>query len=216
MIKEPMLSTWDAPERKGGLLICGTNYGLAPGAVSEHEVPFKPWGEYFTHRTNKEKDKFVSRLAKWFEWWDIPLENAGHPTELNLAISQTNLFYDSSRLFDIREPYAMEWAFNRLKQNAVQLNVSGIIIASAKTVDHAKKHLDIPEWRYVTSGRFWIGIAASSFRVVVCPHPTSYQSRNDVERVGLEMRIWISETLEMYRTKQAERDVANKGSAGKS
>jgi hypothetical protein len=145
MIKEPMLSTMDAPERNGGLLICGTNYGLAPDAVPEHEVPFLPWGEYFTHKTNREKDKFVSRLTKWFEWWDIPLENAGHPTKLNLAISQTNLFYDSSRLFDPRKPHEMEWAFNRLKQNAVRLNVSGMLITSAKAVDHARKHLDLPE-----------------------------------------------------------------------
>jgi len=204
MIKEPMLSTVDVPERYGGLLICGTNYGLEEGTAPKHEVPFIPWAEYFTHVKNRTKDKFVSRLSTWFDWWGVPLEIEGHPTELNMAISQTNLFYDSSKSFEPRKPDEVKLAFDRLKENAGLLNVSGILIASSKVIEEAKRHLDLPEVRYVPAGHFWIGVATASFRVVVCPHPSSPQSRSDVERVGPQMRTWILETLEMYRAKQAE------------
>ncbi len=67
MIKEPMLSTKDDSTRYGGLLICGTNYGVAVGSMPQEEAPFEPWGEYFTHKSNRSKDKFVSRLLQR-EW----------------------------------------------------------------------------------------------------------------------------------------------------
>lgn len=208
MIKDPMLSTKDAPTRYGGLLICGANYGLAAGAAPEQEAPFEPWGEYFTHESNRRSDRFVSRLATWFDWWRLPLERGGHPTALNLAISQTNLFYDTSASFAVRDSAEMELAFTRLKKNATRLNASGILLASARAVDHAKDHFDLPEWQYVSAGRFWIGFSTSSFRVAVCPHPASPQSQANVECVGREMRNWISETMTIYRERQASRNGA--------
>ena len=114
MIHDAKLSTKDSPLRYGGLLICGLNYGLPKNKISQSEAEFEPWAEYFTHASNRIADRFVSRLVTWFEWWNIPLESEKNPTELNNAISQTNLFYDSSQSFVQRSAEDFELAFDRL------------------------------------------------------------------------------------------------------
>lgn len=195
MIEEPMLSTNDAPMRYGGLLLCGANFGLAPGAAPQPEAHFAPWADYFTHESNKTRDKFVSRLAAWFEWWGIPLEDQdGNPTELNNAISQTNLFYDSSKSFDLRPPHEMDMAYTRLGKTISRLNISGLLVASSKLVEDTRNRLALPEWKMVSSGQFWMGFASSAkLRVVVCPHPTRRQFRKDVEGLKIHMREWIAD-----------------------
>ena len=48
MIEKPRLSTLDAPERYGGLLICGLNYGLPKGGTPQptgHDRAGKIWKE---------------------------------------------------------------------------------------------------------------------------------------------------------------------------
>lgn len=158
MIEEPMLSTKEAPTRYGGLLICGTNYGLAPGATPQGETSFEPWADYFTHESNYTKDKFVSGLARWFDWWGIRLElESGCPTELNNAISQTNLFYDSTKSFELRQSDEMDFAYTRLKKTLTRINTSGLLVASSQLVDETRHRLSLPEWRMVQSGRYWMG-----------------------------------------------------------
>ncbi len=206
MINEPMLSTKEATTRQGGLLICGTNYGLTAGATPEPEQPFEPWAEYFTHESNRSKDRFVGGLIVWFDRWGIPLELAdGTPTELNHAISQTNLFYDSSKSFELRQPHEIEFAYKRLQTTLARLNISGLLIASSKLVDETRCRLSLPEWRMVPAGRFWVRFASlGTLGVAVCPHPASHQSRQDVERVGCQMRNWVKEILEEKKKKRAE------------
>ena len=205
MIEEPMLSTKEAPTRYGGLLICGTNYGLSPGAMPQPETLFEPWADYFAHESNKIKDKFVSRLAVWFDWWGIRLElESGRPTEINNAISQTNLFYDSTESFELRQPDEMDFAYTRVKKTLTRLNISGLLVASSQLVDETRRRLSLPEWRMVRSGRYWMGFASSGeLRVVVCPHPTSHQFREDVKVLGYEMQKWIAEIIEEQKKRQA-------------
>ena len=203
MITEPMLSTKEAATRHGGLLICGTNYGLDKGATPQPEQPYEPSVEYFTHESNR--DRFAGRLIVWFGWWGIPLELAdGTPTELNHAISQAYLFYDSSESFELRRPHEMESAYKRLQKTLDRLNISGLLIASSKLADETRRRLSLPEWRIISAGRFWVGFASSgSLRVAVCPHPTSPQSRQDLECVEYEMQNWVSKVLEEERKRQA-------------
>jgi hypothetical protein len=203
MIDEPMLSTKEAPTRHGGLLLCGTNYGLGPGEAPGPETVFKPWGDYFTHESNKPTDRFVSGFALWFDWWDIPLEVNGQPTELNQAISQTNLFYDSSKYFVLRPPDEMAFAFARLRTSILRLNISGLIVASSQLVDCTRTNLSLPEWQIVHSGRFWMGFSSSdSLHVAVCPHPTSRQFQKDVKGLKHEMQRWIDTVLKEHRRKR--------------
>lgn len=197
-----MLSTKEATTRYGGLLICGTNYGLAKGDAPKPEQPSEPWGEYLTHESND--DRFSGRLIVWFGWWGIPLElEGGTPNELNNAISQTNLFYDSSKSFELRQPHEMAFAYKRLQKTLDRLNISGLLVASSKLADETRHRLSLPEWQKISAGRFWVSFASSgSLSVAVCPHPTSRQSRQDVEGVGYEMRNWVSEILEEKKKRQ--------------
>ena len=203
MITEPILSTKEATTRHGGLLICGTNYGLAKGATPEPEQPYEPSVEYFTHESNR--DRFAGRLIVWFEWWGIPLKfSDGTPTELNHAISQTNLFYDSSQSFELRQPHEMEFAYQRLQKTMARLSISGLLVASGRLVNETRCKLSLPEWRMIRAGRYWVGFASlGTLHVAVCPHPTSPQSRRDVECVGYEMQNWVNKVLEEKKQRQA-------------
>ena len=205
MIEEPVLSTKEASSRYGGLLICGTNFGLPHGAQPKPEEPVEKKADYFTHPSHKNGDRFVSRLSLWFDWWGIPLCEDGHPTDLNHAISQTNLFYDSTTSFQLR-PDKMEFAYTRLKKTLTRLNISGLLITSSRLVNVTHDRLALPEWRMVRSGRYWMGFASSGeLRVAVCPHPTSPQSREGVEKLGDDMRQWIDEILKEQKKRLAER-----------
>lgn len=205
MIAQPRLSTIDTHARYGGLLICGMNYGLLRGSTPQTEGDFPPWAQYFTHESNRTNDKFVSRLALWFDWWGIPLEVNGSPTELNCAISQTNLFYDSSRSFASRSTEEIQLAFKRLDATITRLNISGLLLASITMAETTRSQLRIGEWKTNTAGRFSLRRAlAGSLRVAVCPHPRCPQSRCDVESLAEEMRNWGNEVLTEWRKKQAE------------
>lgn len=196
MIAQPKLSTIDTPTRYGGLLICGMNYGLHRGGTAQTEDDFPPWAQYFTHESNRTNDKFVSRLALWFDWWGIPLEVNGTPTELNCSISQTNLFYDSSRSFASPSTEEIQLAFKRLDATIARLNISGLLLASITMVEATRNHLRIGEWKTTTAGRFSLRQAlAGSLRVTVCPHPRSPQSRCDVESHAEEMRKWVKRSV---------------------
>lgn len=201
---DPRVSTIDTPSRYGGLLVCGMNYGIPKDGVPQPETEFKPWAEYFTHYSNRKSDRFVSRLATWFEWWGIPLESNGTPTELNLAISQTNLFYDSSKSFKARSEEELKLAFKRLTILIDGLNISGLLLASVSMADEAKRKLFLPDWDVKTVGRFSFRHSSTrNLHVAVCPHPRCPQSQQDVKSLGGEMRDWIELVLKEYNMKQA-------------
>jgi hypothetical protein len=204
MIDEPML-TVKGPASYGGLLICGTNYGLARGdSPKNKEESFAPEAKYFTQPSHKNGNKFVSRLALWFDWWGLPLETEGCPTELNNAISQTNLFYDSTKSFASRRQEERDFAYARLKEILTTLNISGLLVASSQLFDETRRSFSLPEWRLVQSGRYWMGFSSSGgLRVAVCPHPTSRQSQKDVEQLGDTMRKWVAEILEEQKKRKA-------------
>lgn len=208
MIEEPRLSTVDSPTRDGGLLICGLNYGLARDGNPQGESDFPPWASHFTdYQSNSKGDRFVSRLASWFAWWNISLENPDRtPTELNLAISQTNLFYDSSKSFTARSKPEVELAFSRLQKAIKKLNASGLLLASTTLAGAARDFFQISEWQSVTAGRFvFYHALTDSMQIAVCPHPRCPQKRSDVESVALTVRQWIDDVMREYKNRQNQR-----------
>jgi hypothetical protein len=210
MINKPRLSTVEAPQRYGGLLVCGLNYGLPKGGSPQPEGDFPPCAPYFTHDCNRKADKFVSRIASWFEWWGIPLETPdGTPTELNQAISQTNLFYDSSKSFSARSSDEVSLAFKRVRLTAERLNISGLLLAAVGMADAARAELNLPDWDTLYAGKFSLRQASSGkLRVAVCPHPRNPQSHDDVKGVETIMRAWIASIMDEYRIRQAEQTPA--------
>lgn len=202
MIETPRLSTIETPQRYGGLLICGLNYGLPRGGSPQQEEDFPPWAPYFTHKCNQ--DRFVNRISSWFAWWGLPLENPdGTPTELNHAISQTNLFYDSSKSFAARTPQKVKQAFARVRLTVERLNISGLLLTGVALADAAREELGLADWRTLYTGRFSLRRASSvALRVAVCPHPRNPQSCENVRGVEKEMREWISFVMQEYRTRQ--------------
>lgn len=209
----PQCSTKDTPERYGGLLICGLNYGTGQGKDPKPEMKHEPWAEYFTHyKSNRKGDRFVSRLAKWFEWWGIPLETKnGDPTELNVAISQTNLFYDSSNFFNVRvdgAPSENDWksSYSRLTSLIVGLNISGLLLAGVSMADEAKRNLLLPDWNRIPFGKSFFGRSSTDkLQVAICPHPSYRVSKREVESIGNEVHGWVELVMKEYSGKQAQR-----------
>ena len=88
------LATHFAPETKGGLLICGLNWGrkLSDGP-SEVPVTGK---SYFSDKRH-EYYPFKQRLLIWFELWGHPLEPFdGNPGTFERSISHMNWWTDQS------------------------------------------------------------------------------------------------------------------------
>jgi len=199
MIEEPLLITKESSRRYGGLLICGANFAGSPPRPEER---FEPYADYFTH----EQNHFVNRLSLWFDWWSMPLNaEDGTPTEVNDSISATNLFYDTSPEFVLRQQNEMDFAFERLLKIVNRLNVSGLLIASAKLAEGTRQWLALSESQPISSGDFWVDLTtAGTLDVALCPHPTSQQSQQDVEGCGEIMHEWICYVLTQQRRKRID------------
>ena len=204
MITEPILSTKEATTRHGGLLICGTNYGLAKGATPEPEQPYETSVEYFTHESNR--DRLAGRLIVWFEWWGIPLKfSDGTPTDRIMRFHKRTCLVSSSQSFELRQPHEMEFAYQQLRENHGETQhfrpIGGFREAGERnSLQTAPTRM---EDNY-TLGRYSVGFASlGTLHVAVCPHPTSPQSRRDVECVGYEMQSWVNKVLEEKKQRQA-------------
>ncbi len=92
------------------------------------------WAPYFSSPRNRYF--YQTRLLRWFELWQHPL-NPDTPTELDRALSQTNLFLDQSPSFsDIqRRETAWKEALERLAAAIQELDASGILFVSKGVVD---------------------------------------------------------------------------------
>lgn len=210
MIKDPRLSTIDSPNRYGGLLICGLNNGLGRGANPTEELEFHPpWAQYFTHQSSRKGDRFVSGLTRWFKWWNIPLKKPpGTPTELNLSISRTNLFYDTTKSFVDRSQSEVDFAFSRLQSAIKQLNASGVLLTSTNTklVSEAARRFNVSTWQDSASGSFLFKHSRTGhLHIAVCPHPRIPQYQSDVESVTDTVTEWIENVMREYAKKQRYR-----------
>jgi hypothetical protein len=212
MSTKTKVSTKDKPERYGGILICGTNYG----GKARPEIDMTEWADYFTdYKSNRTGDWFVSRLMSWFNWWGLPLETQeGKPTELNLAITQTNLFYDASPACDVSSKTKSEMndAYTKLEIIIRHYDISGLIFPSSQLEPFLLKgDWQLPcgwQWekqRHATdNNRFWLRFGSSGLlRVANCPHPRHPESRDDVKALSNVMQDWVGGVMEVYRRKQA-------------
>jgi hypothetical protein len=143
-------------------------------------------------------------LVRWFAWWEIPLESMGQPTPLNLAISQTNLFYDQSKRFLARTSAELAHAFGRLSRIVEDLELSGVLLAGLTAADAAREHLGVGSWDASRSGRFTLlQGAAGQLLVVVCPHPRTPVAKTDVQAHTRRMQQWTDTVMLSYYAKQA-------------
>jgi hypothetical protein len=204
IIDRPFVSTKYTPERYGGLLVCGLNYG---GKNPSREIKREPWGENFTHISNR--DRFVSRMATWFERWGYPLvETNGVPIKLNRAISQTNLFYDVStswktRLGGLPSEDEIKFAFDRLTSLIASWNISGLLLAGVSMENQAKRHLSLSDWKCIPFMKsFFRRSSTEKLHVIVCPHPGFHASTPVVDSLRDEMRDWVEVILKEYVRKQ--------------
>lgn len=202
----PQCSTKYTPERYGGLLICGLNYG---GKNPEPEINREPWADNFTDVSNRKGDPFVSKMATWFERWGIPLvETNGVPIKLNRAISRSNLFYDVSKSFRTRlggtpSEDELRFAFNRLTSLIVSLNISGLLLAGVSMENQAIRYLSLPDWKRIPFGKsFFYRSSTEKLHVIVCPHPSFHVTIPEVESLRDEMRGWVELVQKEYNRKQ--------------
>jgi hypothetical protein len=204
MVKKCLFVTEPSPMRRGGLVICGINFGVPRNGKPQSEEEFKPSTPFFSHPENR--DRFVNRLIKWFQLWGFPLD------DLDEAISQTNLFYDSSPSQMERTKEVSENAFYRLQTGLKDLNASGLLLASLEIGNQFRQYLqqDSPEnliqWEEKNNeGRFRLRLTTfCSLHVANTPHPRYPLSDKDVRNQSVNMKYWIEQVLADYWRKQAE------------
>ena len=218
MINDLQFSTNPSLLVKGGLFICGMNWGgnsVDPGIEEASE----PWAPYFSHPSNA--SRYQTCLLKWFDLWGWKL-NSTEPTLLDLAILQTNLFFTQSRRFHDELDEDQWWlAFQRLCVGIIHYNISGLLITSKEVGDQFiefSKNSTVPEWdRAVGSSPSWsqrgndtlclvIG-KTNVLNIAIMNHPASGVSDQDVESQDNKsaMSSWISEVMQGYKRKQSRK-----------
>jgi hypothetical protein len=202
------------PTARGGLLICGMNWGGKP-KESDHgvETASPPWAHFFSHPENYSRG-FQAPLVTWFGLWGHTLlpEN---PTQLDRAIAQSNVFFDQSPRF-LGMPEKDRWIYGvtRLAEAVETMDFSGILLVSSTVVNWViwlseKNH--VPKWNQVVGNLQWDTprYARLSLRfgrngtrhVAGVSHPSSGVAHADVQASAKEMRSWIAEILQEHEMK---------------
>lgn len=168
MISVLQFSTDPGLLAKGGLLICGINWG-GDSDNPEVEQPSESWAPYFSHPGNS--SRYQTCLLKWFDLWGWKL-NPVEPTPLDLAILQTNLFFTQSKSFP-GESDSQKWtdAFHRLCAGILHYNISGLLITSKVVGERfieASRNPTVPEWdKAVGSAPSWSHPGNDTLRLVL-------------------------------------------------
>lgn len=213
MLESLHFSTSTALTARGGLLICGKNWG-GESENLEIEQPSEPWAPYFSHPANY--SRYQTYLLKWFNWWGWPL-NPKTPTLLDLAILQTNLFFSqSSRFRNGFDDAQWTYAIQRLCAGIMRFNISGLMITSKQVGNRfmaASQKVDIPEWNRAighvqswsprTTDTLCLTFSRTSvLNIAIMNHPASGVSDADVQANEETMKAWIAEVVRVYTRKQ--------------
>jgi len=213
MLESLQFSTNASLLAKGGLLVCGKNWG-GESDNPEIEQLSEPWAPYFSHPANS--SRYQTYLLKWFRLWDWPLDPET-PTLLDLAILQTNLFFtQSSRFRNGFDDTQWTYAIQRLCAGIMRFNISGLMITSKEVGDRliaASQNPSIPEWnRAIGQVQRWSPGTADTLcltinktnvlNIAIMNHPASGVSDADVKTNGKTMNAWIADVVRDHRRKQ--------------
>ena len=215
MINELQFSTDPGLLARGGLLICGKNWG-GDSENPDIEEASEPWAPYFSHPYNY--SRYQTYLLKWFDLWGWKLKPK-EPTILDLAILQTNLFFTQSNRFRGGfDDNQWQYAFKRLCAGIIRFNISGLLITSKEVGDQFikfSKTSTIPQWdRAIGTSPSWGQPSNDTLRLVIgkttvlniaiMNHPASGVADADVESECNKpaMNSWISEVVQEYKRKQ--------------
>jgi hypothetical protein len=126
----------------------------------------------------------------------------GMPTELNLSISQTNLFYDKTKSFASRSQSEVDLAFSRLQFAIKKLNASGVLLTSTSTrlVRQAERHFGVSKWQVFSASRKFVfqHSRTDDLHIAVCPQPRIPQYQSDVESASKRVREYVEAVMQDY------------------
>lgn len=210
------LATIVRPESRGGLLLCGMNWGGSPKDASGDEVG---WADFFAD-DNTNRDKYQPRIKQWFREWGFALAPNGKPTTLDLSISQTNLFLDQSPSFRDLARTLESWgeAMNVLADTIYTLDIRAVIIFSTTIASDIGWYLarceaktwrrvmgDTLQWSEKQHGRLKLRFAQGTLIPVAntC-HPRFSPTADNLLSSRRDMEPWLAAYLSNYG-KQAAR-----------
>lgn len=205
------------PESYGGMILCGMNWG----GVSPNSDPVKgDWATFFADDATN-SDRFQQRLKHWFSFWGHPLYPDNTPCVLDRAISQTNMFLDQSKSFNLINRTADDWKFamETFAETVSELRASGVLLFSKTIADKTSKYAMqgvAPKWTEVIGtdlawdqcryGRLKLRTATGAkLPFVSLSHPNYYTANSFVEASREFMEPWISGIIQEYRKKQSGR-----------
>ncbi|MGE0470054.1 MAG: hypothetical protein AB7L09_14365 [Nitrospira sp.] len=213
MIEKSQFATLPSTAR-GGLLICGMNWGGAPKESDRgFETESKPWAPLFLHPENYSRG-FQSPLLTWFGLWGYTLLYET-PTDLDQAIAQSNVFVDQTPRF-LQKPKTEQWihGFTRLAEAVKEMDFSGVLLVSKTVADWAiwlSERNHIPKWNQVVGnlqwdapryGRLSLRFGCNDTRhVASVSQPSCGVPHADVQASAKEMHTWIANVLLEHKMK---------------
>jgi hypothetical protein len=216
MIESTQFSTF--PETaKGGLLICGMNWGGKPEVPDRGvETESRPWAPWFSHPQNRSRG-FQATLLKWFELWGYPLSHE-NPTHLDIAIAQSNIFFDKSPRF-LAMPKRERWirGVTRLAEAVETMDFSGVLLVSTTVVNWVislSEANEVPKWNQVVGNGEWdsprysrlnLRFRQGQRHVAGVSHPSRGVAHADVRAAATAMQPWIARVLSAHERKSQAR-----------
>ncbi len=212
----------------GGIILCGMNWGGGGHGTTEANN-FDGWTEYFSSLENRYK--YQEEIIKWFAAWGFPL-TPDDPSIMDKALSQTNLFLNSSKHFNHKSYAEEDWieALENLSQSVSMLKASAILFFSIGICRDAlwrvKEH-NVTAWNDVMgisyhneehvfydsdNFRKYFSVFfthADKMKIAAVPHPTPQRrgvfSDKSVKCADTVMTPWLQSALDQYDHVQKER-----------
>lgn len=204
MCKVPLYFTDHPERRRGGIVVCGLNWGVDekhPQKLDEvHVAGWTPSAFY------QPDDPFREAMAKWFATWgrDPQLD-----TELDSALLATNVFYNTTHgsgpLRDNATPDNWRDAVRRLLLGArEQVDASALLVATRLSAGHIGSVLSsmVPGFCWEQPLHGWSFGSLGEMSIAVGPH---YRARRGlasnaaVMAAGHTMGAWIDRAMQRFR-----------------
>lgn len=211
---QPQFPTALTVDSRGGLIICGMNYGDGGGGPGMANPHLAPPGT-FCGKANSYP--YQRTFIKWLGLWGHSCNEGGM---LDRLISQTNFFLDSSRTFTQRGAEEWQQALRRLCAAFEALQPSGLLICSIGTMRkaYAVAQTDpaLPWHGWAGRGdtgeshrfenRFFVDIvrdAGARMPVAAIKHPAGRGTTDQsVHLARPVMQPWLDTVLENYRKRK--------------
>lgn len=213
----------------GGIILCGMNWGDGGGKKKDDETQQNGSNQLRLFASRENSHPYQRSIIKWFEFWGFKL-NPDQPTNMDYALSQTNMFLDSSRNFEDNPRTSEEWeiALERFANVVELLKPFAVLFLSIPTLKSALQYAQdcgAPQWKKVLGiqecgisprifhdpdkpekrfGFFSPQLNIGEIKIAAVPHPAARHFTDNAVRAAYDvMNPWLREALQNYENVQS-------------